>query len=110
MIRDHGKAHGLHIATYSGWYRFEQQDRQWMQTDRALTFWKMTSFQIAREDPAHVYLATDLGGFFISDKGGAAWHRANPNVPRLTTPPLRALPETILAGTVPAALYRASNS
>jgi len=109
MIRDHGKAHGLHIATYSGWYRFEQQDRQWMQTDRALTFWKMTSVQIDPEDPGHIYLATEHSGLFISNNGGADWHRAKPNVPRLTTTSLLALPGTILAGTVPAALYRASN-
>src|SRR5262249_34162542 len=109
MIRDQGKVQALHIATYSGWYRFEQQDRQWVQTDRALTFWKMISLQIAPEDPAHVYLATELWGLFVSDTGGADWHRANPNVPRLTTPPLLALPGTILAGPVPAALYRTSN-
>ncbi len=109
MIRDDGKAQALHIATYSGWYRFAQQDRQWMQTDRALTFWKMTSLQIDPEDPAHVYLATEHSGLFISDNGGADWQRAKPNVPRLTTTSLLALPGTILAGTVPAALYRASN-
>jgi hypothetical protein len=37
------------------------------------------------------------------------WQRAKPNVPRLTTTSLLALPGTILAGTVPAALYCASN-
>ena len=109
MIPDHGKVQALHVATYSGWYRFAQQDRQWVQTYRALTFWKMTSLQIDPEDPAHVYLATEHSGLFVSDNGGADWQRAKPNVPRLTTTSLLALPGAILAGTVPAALYRASN-
>ena len=38
MSRDDGKAEALHLATYSGWYRFEQRDQQWVQTDKALTF------------------------------------------------------------------------
>ena len=109
MNRDNGKAQAVHIATYSGWYRFEQQNRQWMQTDRALTFWKMTALQIDPEDARQVYIATEHSGLFITDNGGAEWKRAKPNVPRLTTTSLLALPGTVLAGTVPAALYRASN-
>ena len=109
MNRDNGKAEALHIATYSGWYRFEQRDQQWMQTDRALTFWKMTSLQVDPEDARHVYIATEHSGLFVSGNGGVDWKRAKPNVPRLTTTSLLALPGTILAGTVPAALYSASN-
>jgi photosystem II stability/assembly factor-like uncharacterized protein len=109
MIRDKGKAEALHVATYSGWYRFEPRDQQWIQTDRALTFWKMSSLQVDPENPHHVYIATEHSGLFITDNGGAEWKRAKPNVPRLTTTSLLALPGTILAGTVPAALYRASN-
>ena len=109
MNRDNGKAEALHIATYSGWYRFEQRDQHWMQTDRALTFWKMTSLQVDPEDARHVYIATEHSGLFVSGNGGADWQRAKPNVPRLTTTSLLALPGTILAGTVPAALYSASN-
>jgi hypothetical protein len=41
--------------------------------------------------------------------GGADWKRPNPNVPRLTTVSLLALPGTILAGGVPAAVYTANN-
>ena len=33
-----GVAKALHIATYSGWYRFEQRNGQWAQTEKALTF------------------------------------------------------------------------
>jgi hypothetical protein len=103
------EAKALHIATYSGWYRFEQRDRQWTQVEKALTFWKMTALQVDPSDPRHIYVATEHSGLFITHNGGAEWQRAKPNVPRLTTTSLLALPGTILAGTVPAALYRANN-
>jgi photosystem II stability/assembly factor-like uncharacterized protein len=109
MTRADGKAEALHLATYSGWYRFERRDQGWIQSDKALTFWKMTSIQVDPEDARHVYLATEHSGLFITDNGGAEWKRAKPNVPRLTTTSLLALPGMILAGTVPAALYSASN-
>ena len=64
MSRDDGKAEALHLATYSGWYRFEQHDQQWRQTDRALTFWKMSSLQVDPENPRHVYIATEHSGLF----------------------------------------------
>ncbi len=109
MSRNDGKAQALHIATYSGWYRFEQHGQEWMQSDRALTFWKMTSLQVDPENACHIYIATEHSGLFVTDDGGAKWNRAKPNVPRLTTTSLLALPGKILAGTVPAALYTASN-
>jgi photosystem II stability/assembly factor-like uncharacterized protein len=109
MSRDDGKAEALHLATYSGWYRFERRDQEWVQSDKALTFWKMSSLQVDPENPRHIYIATEHSGLFITDNGGADWRRAKPNVPRLTTNALLALPGTILAGTMPAALYRASN-
>ncbi len=99
----------LHVATYSGWYRFEQRDAEWMQVEKALTFWKMTALQVDPNDPRHIYLATEHSGLFVTDNGGAEWKRAKPNVPRLTTNALLALPGTILAGTVPVALYSSSN-
>ena len=102
-------ANVLHIATYSGWYRFEQHDGQWTQVEKALTFWKLTALQVDPDDPRHIYVATEHSGLFVSNNGGIEWQRAKPNVPRLTTNALLALPGTILAGTVPAALYSASN-
>ena len=105
----HGEAKALHIATYSGWYRFEQRDEQWNQVEKDLTFWKMTALQVDPRDPYHVYLATEHSGLFVSGNGGAEWKRAKPNVPRLTTVSLLALPGTLLAGTVPAALYSTSH-
>ena len=109
MTQFHGEAKALHIATYSGWYRFEQRDEQWTQVEKALTFWKMTALQVDPSDPYHVYLATEHSGLFVTGNGGAEWKRAKPNVPRLTTVSLLALPGTLLAGTVPAALYSTSN-
>jgi hypothetical protein len=109
MMESGSEAKALHIATYSGWYRFEQRDRQWTQVEKALTFWKMTALQVDPSDPRHIYVATEHSGLFITHNGGAEWQRAKPNVPRLTTTSLLALPGTILAGTVPAALYRANN-
>ena len=68
MNRDNGKAQALHIATYSGWYRFEQRDQQWMQTDRA------SSLQVDPEDARHVYIATEHSGLFVSANGGVDWN------------------------------------
>ena len=28
----------LHLATHSGWYRFEPRSTEWIQADRALTY------------------------------------------------------------------------
>jgi hypothetical protein len=103
------KMEALHVATYSGWYRFEHREAGWSEVEKALTFWKMTSLQVAPDNPQHVYIATEHSGLFVTQNGGAEWKRAKPNVPRLTTNALLALPGTILAGTVPAALYSASD-
>lgn len=99
----------LHISTYSGWYRFEQRSNDWVETEKALTFWKASYLQVDPNDPRHVYVATEHSGLFVTHDGGAKWERAKPNVPRLTTNALLALPGTILAGTWPAALYAANN-
>jgi photosystem II stability/assembly factor-like uncharacterized protein len=109
MTESGGEVNALHIATYSGWYRFEQRGEQWTQVEKALTFWKMTALQVDPRDPCHVYVATEHSGLFVTDNGGAEWQRAKPNVPRLTTTSLLALPGTLLAGTVPAALYCTTN-
>jgi photosystem II stability/assembly factor-like uncharacterized protein len=109
MTRENGQPDALHIATYSGWYRFVHKNGEWTETDKALTFWKLTSLQIDPLEPRRVYIATEHSGLFVTEDGGALWKRAKPNVPRLTTNALLALPGTLLAGTWPAALYRASN-
>ena len=99
----------LHLATHSGWYRFEQQDRDWVQVDRALTYWLMTCIQVDPDDPKHVSIGTEHSGLFVSKDGGKDWLRADPNVPCLTLSSLLALPGKLLAGTMPAALYVASH-
>lgn len=109
MTQDNPQAAALHIATYSGWFRFAARDGAWQRTHKALTFWKMTSLQVDPDDAGHVYVATEHSGLFVSHDGGDHWQRPKPNVPRLTTNALLALPGAILAGTWPAALYRAQN-
>src|SRR5919109_976068 len=105
MSLTNNQAKALHLATHSGWYRFEWRSENWTQTHRALTYWNMTCLQVDPEDPSHIYLGTEHSGLFISNNGGADWKRADPNVPRFTTTSMLALPGKILVGTVPAALY-----
>ncbi|HWP60305.1 MAG TPA: sialidase family protein [Candidatus Acidoferrales bacterium] len=101
-----GKRFALHVATLSGWHRFEQQDGEWRQTGRALTYWSLTCVTVDPEQPRIVYAGTEHSGLFISHDGGAHWARANPNVPRLMVFSLLAQPGRVLVGTVPAAMYR----
>ena len=42
--------HALHLATHSGWYRFERSGEDWIQVDRALTFWQMSCIQVDPHD------------------------------------------------------------
>ena len=109
MTQENGQDAALHIATYSGWYRFERRGEGWERTHKALTFWKLTSLQVDPLDAGLVYAATEHSGLFVSHDGGTEWRRAKPNVSRLTTNALLALPGAIFAGTWPAALYRANN-
>ena len=95
----------LHLATHSGWYRFERQGEDWFQTDRALTFWQMSCIQVDPDNPRRVYIGTEHSGMFVTDDGGKDWTRANPNVPCLTMSSMLALSGKLLVGTMPAALY-----
>ena len=89
-----GKNPALHIATYSGWYRFERRDGQWHKTHKALTFWKLTSLQV--DPPMRPCLRATEHWACSSPMTAALRQRAKPNVPRLTTNALLALPGTIL--------------
>ena len=100
---NHGKA--LHLATHSGWYRFEQQGEDWVQVDRALTYWQMSCIQVDPDNPKRVYIGTEHSGLFVTHDGGKDWTRANPNVPCLTLSSMLALSGKLLVGTMPAALY-----
>jgi photosystem II stability/assembly factor-like uncharacterized protein len=95
----------LHLATHSGWYRFDRRGEDWVQTDRALTFWQMSCIQVDPENRNKVYIGTEHSGMFVTDNGGKDWVRANPNVPCLTMSSMLALPGKLLVGTMPAALY-----
>lgn len=99
----------LHLATHSGWYRFERQGENWLQADRALTYWQMSCIQVDPDDPKRVYIGTEHSGMFVSGDGGKEWTRANPNVPCLTMSSMLALSGKLLVGTMPAALYCSAN-
>jgi hypothetical protein len=106
-----GKANdALHLATHSGWYRFEPRGEDWVQVDRALTFWQMSCIQVDPDDPKRVYIGTEHSGMFVTGDGGKDWTRAKPNVPCLTMSSILALPGRLLVGTMPAALYATSES
>lgn len=103
-----GEKKALHLATHSGWYRFERGGKKWSPVERALSYWSMTCLAVDPEDSNSVYAGTERSGLFISRDGGAHWKRPEPNVPRLSTCSLLALSGTLLVGTVPAALFRAA--
>jgi len=98
----------LHLATHSGWYRFDRQGEDWVQTDRALTFWQMSCIQVDPDNPKKVYAGTEHSGMFVTNDGGKDWSRAEPNVPILEMSALLALSGKLLVGTRPAALYVSS--
>ena len=100
------KNQALHLATLSGWYRFERSGEDWVQADRALTFWQMSCIQVDPDDPRRVYIGTERSGMFVTADGGRDWIRANPNVPCLALSSMLALSGRLLVGTMPAALYR----
>lgn len=105
MAANGGDKNTLHIATHSGWYRFERRGENWQQVDRALTFWQMSCIQVDPEDAKLVFLGTEHSGMFVTNDGGKDWTRAEPNVPCLEMSALLALPGKLLVGTRPAALY-----
>lgn len=107
MSRANSAKKVLHLATRSGWYRFERNGEDWVQAAKTLTYWCLTSLAIDPLDSRTVYLGSEHSGLFVSRDGGASWRRPDPNVPRLLISSLLAQPGTVLVGTVPSALYRA---
>jgi len=101
-----GKA--LHVATHSGWYRFEKSGGEFKEIDRALTYWTLSCLAVDPENPQTVYAGTDHSGLFYSHDGGGSWRRTSPGLPHLNLFSLLALPGSVLVGTRPAALYRGS--
>ena len=99
----------LHVATFSGWYRFEQDGREWKQVKRDLSYWTLTCLSVDPENPRLVYAGTEHSGLFYTSDGGAHWARANPNVPKMMLFSVLALPATVMVGTIPSAVYRRKN-
>jgi photosystem II stability/assembly factor-like uncharacterized protein len=100
------RTHALHVATLSGWYRFERDGSEWRQVKRALTYWSLTCLSVDPEEPRLVYAGTEHSGLFFTTDGGARWQRANPNVPKMMLFSVLARPGTVMVGTIPAAVYQ----
>lgn len=98
--------HALHVATMSGWYRFERDGGEWRQVKRALTYWSLTCLSVDPENPRLAYAGTEHSGLFFTTDAGEKWQRANPNVPKMMLFSVLALPGTVIVGTIPAAVYK----
>ncbi len=99
----------LHVATFSGWYRFETEGREWKQMKRDLSYWALTCLSVDPEHPELIYAGTEHSGLFYSKDAGAHWLRAEPNVPKMMLFSVLALPGTVMVGTVPSAVYKKKN-
>jgi photosystem II stability/assembly factor-like uncharacterized protein len=106
MSKVNGRKRALHVATMSGWYRFEQNGREWKQVKRHLSYWALTCLAVDPEQPELIYAGTEHSGLFLSKNGGAQWMRANPNVPKMMLFSALALNGSVMVGTVPSAVYR----
>jgi len=71
----------LHLATRSGWYRFELRDGKWTQTEKALTFFSISCLQVDPANPQRVIVGTENFGLFISDDSGDSWQRLPGDLP-----------------------------
>jgi hypothetical protein len=99
----------LHVATFSGWYRFEQDGREFKQTKRDLTYWTLTCMSIDPANPQKIYAGSEHSGLFYSDNGGARWKRCEPNTPKMMLFSALALNDSVMVGTIPSAVYRSTN-
>jgi len=59
----------LHVATFSGWYRFEQNGKEWRQTKRDLSYWTLTCMSVDPEDPKKMR-GRSTQGFSIRETRG----------------------------------------
>ena len=109
MNDSNGKKKALHVTTLSGWYRFEQNGKDWNQTKRDLSYWSLTCMSVDPENPQKIYVGTEHSGLFYTDSAGARWMRANPNVPKMMLFAALALNGGVMVGTVPSAVYRSKS-
>jgi hypothetical protein len=105
MSHGTGYRTALHVATHSGWYRFERKGDSWTETGHALPFWSISCIAVDPKDPRTIYAGTEHSGLFFTHDAGATWTRSDPNVPSLDIFSLWALPGSVLVGTRPAALF-----
>ena len=110
MSQSNGKKKALHVATLSGWYRFEQDGNTWQQTKRDLSYWSLTCMSVDPQDPQKIYAGSEHSGLFYTDNAGAAWKRAKPNVPKMMLFSALAINGGVLVGTIPSAVYRSKNA
>lgn len=108
MSESNGKK-ALHVATFSGWYRFVQDGKEFKQTKRDLTYWTLTCMSIDPANPQKIYAGSEHSGLFYSENGGARWQRAEPNTPKMMLFSALALDGGVMVGTIPSAVYRSKN-
>ena len=108
MSADNDKK-ALHVATFSGWYRFEQDGKQLRQTKRDLTYWTLTCMSVDPANPEKIYAGSEHSGLFYTDNAGARWKRAEPNTPKMMLFSALALNGGVMVGTIPSAVYRSKN-
>ncbi len=99
----------LHVATFSGWYRFEQDGKQFKPTKRDLTYWTLTCMSVDPANPQKIYAGSEHSGLFYSENGGGRWKRCEPNTPKMMLFSALALNGGVMVGTVPSAVYRSKN-
>jgi photosystem II stability/assembly factor-like uncharacterized protein len=108
MSESNGKK-ALHVATFSGWYRFEQDGKTFRQTKRDLTYWTLTCMSVDPDNPQKIYAGSEHSGLFYTENAGARWKRAEPNTPRMMLFSALALNGGVMVGTIPSAVYRSKN-
>ena len=96
----------LHVATFSGWYRFEQDGKELRQTKRDLTYWTLTCMSVDLDNPQKIYAGSEHSGLFYTENAGARWKRAEPNTPKMMLFSALALNGGVMVGTIPSAVYR----
>lgn len=109
MSKANDNRQALHVATMSGWYRFEQDGQEWKQVKRYLTYWTLTCLTVDAEHPELIYAGSEHSGLFLTKDGGAHWTRANPNVPKMMLFSALALNGGVMVGTIPSAVYRSKD-
>ena len=108
MTETNGKK-ALHVATFSGWYRFEQNGKTFRQTKRDLSYWTLTCMSVDPENPQKIYAGSEHSGLFYTETAGKNWRRAEPNPPKMMLFSALALNGGVMVGTIPSAVYRSKN-